>query len=71
MRLVAEKAVEYARVKYKAGERFEAPERHARVLISVGLASQDLGELPAPTPIPAAAEVPRRRGRYANRAMRA
>lgn len=71
MRLVADKPMEYDRVKYKAGERFTATDKHARVLIACGKASQDLGELPPVTPVPAAPEVSRRRGRYANRAMRA
>lgn len=79
MRLVANKPMEYARVKYAKGGRFEASERDARVLIGIGHASQDLGDLPAPAivplvtePGPELASAPkRRRGSYKTREMRA
>lgn len=69
MRMVANKTFKYPpTVTRHEGERFSAPEKDARVLIAVGFASQDLGELPAPAVVPVQV-LPKRR--YKTREMRA
>ena len=67
MQLVAIKKLKYGRTVYAAGERFEATQRDAQVLIATKLADQWLETVVPVEVIPPA----RKRGRYQTRDMRA